>query len=92
MYEYTNKSTTQTFFKISVDLDTCDTRLHWAFKWFEHMATNQPRLLHSYRSTGGVVVKLLVCGERGPGSIPGLAATISPAFKSRYGRKIAKAT
>ena len=29
------------------------------------------------RSSSGVVVKLLVCGARGPGSIPGLAATIS---------------
>ena len=31
-------------------------------------------------SSGGVVVKLLACGARGlqvPGSIPGLAATIS---------------
>ena len=30
-----------------------------------------------WRSSGGVVVKLLVCGARGPGSIPGLVATIS---------------
>ena len=29
------------------------------------------------RSSGGVVVKLLACGARGPGSISGLAATIS---------------
>ena len=37
-------------------------------------------ILHSniwYTSSGGVVVKLLACGARGPGSIPGLAATIS---------------
>ena len=27
-------------------------------------------------SSGGVVVKLLACGARGRGSIPGLAATI----------------
>ena len=29
------------------------------------------------RSSGGVVVKLLACEARGPGSIPGLATTIS---------------
>ena len=29
------------------------------------------------RGSGGVVVKLLVCGARGPGSISGLAAMIS---------------
>ena len=30
-----------------------------------------------YGSSGGVVVKLLACGARGPGSIPGLAPTTS---------------
>ena len=47
--------------------------------------------------SGGRVVKLLACGARGPGSIPGLATWIfrdwlSPASKSRYGWKIAKST
>ena len=48
-------------------------------------------------SSGGWVVKLLACGARGPGSIPGLATWIfrdwlSPSSKSRYGWKIAKLT
>ena len=49
-------------------------------------------------SSGGRVVKLLACGEQEDrGSILGLATWIfrdwlSPASKSRYGRKIAKST
>ena len=49
------------------------------------------------RSSGGRVVKLLACGAKGPGLIPGLVIWIfrdwlSPASKLRYGWKIAKST
>ena len=36
------------------------------------------------RNSGGVVVKLLACGARGPGSTPGLAATISEIVYLRF--------
>ena len=43
----------------------------------ENSVANQLFLPVASRSSSGVVVKLLVSGARGPGSIPSLAATIS---------------
>ena len=52
---------------------------------------------HIARRSGGVVVKLLACGSRGPGfdcqsRNYDFRDWLSPASKSRYGRNTAKAT
>ena len=53
--------------------------------WHYHFVENNKQMLivDEIRSSGGVVVKLLACGARGPGF-----DWLSPAAKSRYGRKI----
>ena len=57
----------------------------WPYYWFDYLHSIKRRATHHfstltlilYSTRGGVVVKLLTCGTRGRGSIPGLAATIS---------------